>query len=259
MKATLSPLLLALASCTAARAETRSTPALDVMAYNVLFKGADDSKSLKAIADESPDVLCITELTRAFMQRFDQAFPTQYPHRSLVPKPGATGVGIYSRYPLIRADVFPLPPYNRATLHATIDWRGKPLDAICVHLTPPRVDGYKLRSWNDEIRKKEGAHLVKRLTGLDRPALVLGDFNEDLDGPALTALRQIGFTQACDSCRATFPGPVVPWPAIFSIDHITGRGVTFTDARTVRAGGSDHFPVAAALRLTSPGSRAPTW
>ena len=252
MRTTLALPLFALAACAHVRTDSPPPPALEVMAYNVLFKGADDTKTLQAIAEESPDVLCITELTTPFAKKFDARFPTQYPHRKLVPKPGATGVGIYSRYPLTAVDAFPLPPYQRATLHATIDWNGNKLDAVCLHLTPPKVDGYKLKSWNDEKRRTEGAHLVKRLgKNGPRPTLVLGDFNEDLDGPALTALQTIGFKPACSgTCWGTFPGPALSAvPAIFHIDHITGRGVTFSDARTVRAGGSDHYPVSATLRL----------
>jgi len=244
MKALLAALPAALIACSHVRAER----GLEVMAYNVLFKGADDARSLQAIAEESPDLLCITELTAKFAARFDERFPRDYPFRKLVPKPGATGVGIYSRFPITAVENFPLPPFKRATLHATIDWKGQSLDAVCVHLTPPKVDGYTLKSWNDAPRRIEGAHLVKRLGRSSRPTLVLGDFNESFDGPALTALAEIGFQPACTTCWGTFPGPALPAaPAIFRIDHITGRGVEFAHARTVRSGGSDHYPVMAEL------------
>ncbi len=245
MKALLAALPAALVACSHVHADR----GLHVMAYNVLFKGADDERSLDAIAEERPDVLCVTELTAKFAARFDARFPTQYPHRKLVPKPGATGVGIYSRFPITAAETFPLPPFKRATLHATIDWSGHSVDAVCVHLTPPKVDGYKLQSWNDQLRRVEGDFLVKRLGKSSRPTLVLGDFNESFEGPALTALKQIGFTPACTTCWGTFPGPALSAvPAIFRIDHITGRGVAFDDAHTIRAGGSDHYPVRATVR-----------
>ncbi len=34
-------------------------------------------------------------------------------------------------------------------------------------------------------------------------------------------------------------------PAVVQIDHILGRGLTFSGAKVVRSGGSDHYPVRA--------------
>ncbi|MCA2977331.1 MAG: hypothetical protein INH37_03520, partial [Myxococcaceae bacterium] len=67
------------------------------------------------------------------------------------------------------------------------------------------------------------------------------------------------FSRGCDlagsACTATFPGPANPWPAVFEIDHVFARGLTFSNAHTVRAGGSDHFPVSATFSGASPAPR----
>ena len=60
---TTSTRLLGLVSCLLARGGVAQDDSLHVMAFNVLFEGADDAKSVQAIADEDPDVVCLTELT----------------------------------------------------------------------------------------------------------------------------------------------------------------------------------------------------
>ena len=48
-----------------------------VMAYNVLYAAA----SVDLIADEDPDVLCLTELRPPFLRAFDKRLRRRYPHR----------------------------------------------------------------------------------------------------------------------------------------------------------------------------------
>jgi endonuclease/exonuclease/phosphatase (EEP) superfamily protein YafD len=65
--------------------------------------------------------------------------------------------------------------------------------------------------------------------------------------------ERAGLLRSCrgprQACGATFPGPTVALPAVFEIDHILGRGVEFDEARVIRAGGSDHFPVFATFSV----------
>jgi endonuclease/exonuclease/phosphatase (EEP) superfamily protein YafD len=249
--------LLVLCSCSTTRAVSRPEAGepLSLMAYNVLGKGADDSRSLAAVAREGADVLCLTELTPRFVARFAAAFPADYPHRKFAPLAGALGVGVASRYPLTELKVYPIGPTRRPAMEVTVQRAGQRLQVICVHLMPPSVKvpthglGFEVRSWNEPIRRAEGADLLSHLRDKKRATVVVGDFNENTEGPAMQALLGVGFTAACAApCGATFPGPALPWPSLFTIDHILGRGVAFTGARTVRDGGSDHYPVIARLR-----------
>ena len=81
----------------------------------------------------------------------------------------------------------------------------------------------------------------------------MGDFNEGVDDSAVKALLDAYFADACSvsgaECRATFPGPNSPWPAVARIDLVLGRGVRFTSARVPDGGGSDHRPMTASLVL----------
>lgn len=271
-----------------------------LMAYNVLFKGADDAKSLVAIADEAPDVLCLTELTPAFVAGFEKALGAKYPHRKFHPTAGAVGVGLASRYPIEAAEVFDVPPTRMPALEARLRVDGKAVTVTCVHLMPapsPQTsrdfEGEFVRS--DGIRRKQAEFLVARCARLTAPLVLLGDFNEEPGHDAMKLFEAAGLARACERpgeifttdafyqalgerdagaprasagvadagvrrrnradtsrCGATFPGPIGPrWPAMFVIDHVLGRGVCFTRGATVRAGGSDHFPVTAEASMAA--------
>lgn len=73
--------------------------------------------------------------------------------------------------------------------------------------------------------------------------------NEGRQADAMKTFATAGFTHSCDgpsaSCGNTWPGANTALPAVVEIDHILGRGLTFSEARVLRSGGSDHFPVRA--------------
>ncbi len=220
-----------------------ATEPLHVMAFNVLYKGADDAKSVQAIADEAPDILCLTELTPEFIKTFEASLAKDYPHRSFAPKKGGTwGVGFASKTPLRNVVVMPIAPSKIPAMEATVKYDGKEVRLTCVHLVPP-VGKYKKTDTladqfnkNAEVREKQTKTLVARSAGVKTPQILLGDFNEEPGGAALKVLHDDGFTQGCglpaSRCAATFPGPANPWPAVFMVDHVFARGFSFVEART---------------------------
>ena len=97
-----------------------------------------------------------------------------------------------------------------------------------------------------ELRRKQAESIVRRYAGEKTPRLIVGDMNEGPEDAALSTLEKAGFAHSCrgsTECGATFPGATSFTPAVFEIDHILGRGVTFRSGRVIRDGGSDHFPV----------------
>lgn len=115
------------------------------------------------------------------------------------------------------------------------------------------------RYWrNQAIRVGQAEHLASHLDGYDMPAIVLGDMNEWPGQAAGTVLAKAGFGDPCNApgrhCGPTWPGQTLYWPATFRVDHILGRGIKFTDAAVLEAGGSDHYPVAARFRVIGNGS-----
>ncbi len=258
MLVTLAALVLAAAPAPA--------PPLKVMAFNVLYLGADDARSVAAIADEAPDVVCLTELTDGFVKTFEARLAADYPYQHFVTTKGTWGVGIASKHPIVSASVTAVPPVKIPAMEARLTMGGRLVSLTCVHLMPPvgkhrKSDGFfTTLEKNAEVRKKQAGWLVDRYAKLPGPLLVVGDFNEDPGGDALAALEKAGLGDACaakDSgrCGPTFPGPATPWPPVFTIDHVLGRNVCFSKGATVHGGGSDHYPVLAELALGACGGR----
>lgn len=236
-------------------------PSSKFMAFNVLYRGADDAASISAIEQYAPDVLCLSELTPAFVRAFDASPLGQiYPARRFEPTLGTWGIGIASKFPLQSSTHFTVPPLKLPAVEAVLSVHGRALTVTCVHLNPPAgkhraSDGLLTTlSKNDVVRKKQADFLVAHF-GKTSPLVLLGDFNEQPGGEAMKTFDGAGLTSSCAGhdntrCGATFPGPAVPkLPAVFQIDHILGRGVCFSRGAVLRAGGSDHYPVTAELQL----------
>lgn len=242
-------------ACTAA-APARG-PSLHLMAYNVLFDGADDAKSVKAIGAEGAEVVCLTELTAPFIRTFEASLGKAYPHRAFAPRVGTWGVGFASTLPLGDVQTYAVAPLGLPAMQATVRLGGREVRLVCVHLVPPtgkhhRSDTlFQAMEENAAVRKRQADALVARFAATRSPVVLLGDFNEEPGGGALATLEKAGWARGCElpgsSCAASFPGPALPWPAVFAIDHVYARGLRFTWAKTLRVGGSDHFPVSAEL------------
>lgn len=235
-------------------------PAVKVMAFNVLYKGADDAASVKAIASRAPDVLCLTELTDPFVKAFDAKLKSDYPYRHFETTQGTWGVGLASKFPIVSVASTPVPPLKLPAMEAQLSVRGQTLAVTCVHLNPPAGKHKKSDSFtttlekNADVREKQAQWLVERYAKLTGPLLVVGDFNEESVGRAMKTFAKAGLADACDQannggCGPTFPGPAEPWPAVFTIDHLLGRKICFSKGEVVRAGGSDHYPIAGELQL----------
>ncbi len=250
--------LLACALGAAARGEPPDAGALQVMAYNVMFDAATPDKSIDLIEREDPDVLCLTELTPGFAKRFNDRLGARYPHRSFEPRSGTWGVGMASKRPLSSAKVYLQKPHRMPALEAQLGGAEGPLTVACLHLFPSgakqrKADGlFQTMHKNAALRTQQARAILARYPAEKGPVLLLGDMNEGVDGGAMAAFAGADFQRACDlatsKCGPTYPGATSALPAIWQVDHILGRGVTFESARVVRAGGSDHFPVTARLK-----------
>jgi endonuclease/exonuclease/phosphatase family metal-dependent hydrolase len=150
-------------------------------------------------------------------------------------------------------------PSGIPELEATVVRDGVPIRLVCVHLNPPvgkhrASDGFLVTmEKNAAVREAQAATLVGWFAATTTPVVLLGDFNEAPGGAALGALEKAGWSRGCAlpgaSCTATFPGPALSWPSAFEIDHVFARGLRFHTAKTLRAGGSDHYPVSAVVSV----------
>lgn len=243
------------------RRATAGGEGLTIMTFNVLLGGKPAAAALDAMAAAAPDIICLQEMTPELAAAFKARLGTRYPHRYFKPGRMTQGVGIASRYPLSNGQVLTLGLTYLPAVSATVRLKSGKIRVACVHLMPPiarfkKSVGVRERYFrNDGIRVGQVKRLLKHMDAAGLPAIILGDMNEWRGATALSRLTAGGFADACDGrgarCGLTWPGASVPLPALFRIDHILGRGVRFTDAAVLEAGGSDHYPVAARFDLKS--------
>ena len=233
---------------------------ISVMSFNALNGGAPASDVLDGIDAARPDIVCLQELTPELSAALDERLGGRYPHRLFEPHPDAQGIGIASRYPMSDGAVLALGLNFLPAVAATIRVGSQKVHVVCVHFAPPQTGfGHGGNLWekyqrNERFRLLQVKTLLEHLETVDAPVLVLGDMNEWPGQAALTALASAGFSDACglrnNRCGPTWPGRATNFlPAVFRIDYVLGRGVAFTQAAVLDAGGSDHYPVAARIRL----------
>lgn len=243
-------------------AEWRHAPAgtagLTAISFNILLGGQPAGSALDAIEAADPDIVCLQEMTPELAKMFEARLGKLFPHRYFKPGQMTQGVGIASRHKLSGGKVLTLGLTYLPAVSATVQTQAGPIRVACVHLMPPLARFNKSvniwdRYWrNQAIRVGQAEHLLRHLEDYHMPAIVLGDMNEWPGQAAGAVLAKAGFRDPCNApgrhCGPTWPGQTLYWPATFRIDHILGRGINFTDAAVLEAGGSDHYPVAARFR-----------
>ena len=228
-----------------------------VLTFNVQFDAtaAERSRTLDVIEQADADVLCLQEVTKGFVAVFKKRLATRYPSISAAPAAGTWGLLVASKYPVNQVTVFPVKPHAMPAMEATIHHPSAEVRLVCLHLFPSGAKRNRNQSLlsamaeNTGLRASQAATLAARYRSETRPLLVLGDFNEEDGAGVMTAMEPLQLVNACRNpdaaCTATWPGGNSPWPAVAQVDHILGARLVFSGARTLRQGGSDHFPVRA--------------
>ncbi len=229
---------------------------LRVISVNIR-EGQADPDSLVRSAREQADVIAFQELTPEEVDRLAAAgLDATFPYRWLAPRGEASGVGVWSRFPMHSAQ--PIDGYANAFITARIQVTGVPIDptVVVAHIAGPWPQ--PIDDWlHDFDRLPVTLHEVAEQTGRGC-VIVAGDFNSTTDMRPFRALLRNGYQDAAEQSGAgiepTFPGD---WrlPPLITIDHILTRSCAATSLRTIKVPGSDHRGLAATVVIprSSPG------
>lgn len=244
-------LLLSCASAQVPREPAPGQPAVTIMTWNVNFGLRGDALSRAIIAEAQADVVVLQETTPAWEKSL-APLAAQYPHqRWFHVVDGAGGMAILSRRPFVAEPVPPGPGWFDA-VQVRLETPAGPVEALAVHLRPPVSDTGSFVSGHfktPKIRVGELKHHARYLKG-DAPLVVLGDFNEDENGAAIAWISKtkglsnalMAFAPGADTWR----WPTRLWTFEETLDHILyDRRLDCLNARVIKAGRSDHFPVVA--------------
>lgn len=233
---------------------------LKVMTFNVNFGIAGDDATLKTIANSGADVVLLQETTAPWQQAIEYSLRKQYPHQSFRHCCGAGGLAVLSRFPFENKQYVPAPkPGWFPAWRVVVDSPLGKVQMLNVHLRPPVSDEGSFVSGyfsTQDIRRKEMVSHLKTLAP-SMPTIVAGDFNENAKGDAVKVLKD----KQMVSVLPQFHGDTHTWrwPTRFltlraQLDHIVydRQRLKPLDAKVLRQGRSDHYPVMATFTHQTP-------
>jgi len=249
--------LVLVSGCSSTRpAEKPTGPHLKVLTYNVNWGVPGADHTLAAIRRADADIVCLQETNRQWARYFRARLGRQYPFQEYRQSVGRAGGGmafLSKRKGQLRAYVRSKTGWFDAWVMDYPTDIG-PVQILNVHLQPQVDDdgrfglGGLLKS-NAKHEKAMGKFYFQFKVGKNAPPMiVVGDFNEGESGGAVKYLAKQGLTNALPE----FDGRSPTWWWDFGwitwrmrLDHVMYKGLHCYEARVIKAGGSDHYPVVA--------------
>ena len=220
-----------------------------VMTHNAGNGYAKPPKLVQALRDSGADIIGLQEITVAQAEALDAELSDIYPYRVLYGA-GIPGKGLLSRFPIVDSRQLHFFP-DRPDLWGQILLGDKGVDVVVGHPWPPRAHRngyYQGPETQEHIRK------LLALAAVDRPVIVVGDFNFTDRNRAYQGFAEAGLTDAFRAAgtgrRATLPVHLsgIPLSPTLRVDYILHTAHFKAEEAWVGGKtGSDHLPVLARL------------
>ncbi|WP_329216609.1 endonuclease/exonuclease/phosphatase family protein [Streptomyces sp. NBC_01485] len=225
--------------------KTGSGGDLTVATHNVNAENPDAADTARDVAASEADVLALEELTDAAVPVYEKALAATYRYHSV-----QGTVGLWSKYPLSSVKPVDIKLGWTRAMRATITTPQGQVAVYVAHLPSVRV---KLQAGFTARQRDTSADALGEAIA-DEPltrVILLGDLNGTMNDRSLNAVTsQMRSTQG-----AAGNGFGFSWPASFPmarIDQIMVKGVDPVTSWTLPRTGSDHLPVAARVKVTTP-------
>ncbi len=216
------------------------TPAIrvSVMTSNLYLGGGSADAVVDAVRGHEVDVLMLEELTPELQDRLTVAgLPALLPYHESRPRTAASGMGLWSRYPLTDTHVDTDFTHPLISGRVAVPGMASAPTFAALHLAGPVPDAGQ---WSREI---DHLPLVLDALSTRSPVVVGGDFNATPDTVQFRRLFDCGYRNGADQAGA---GTAHTWPAdrwyppLIAIDHVLTRDCVATSAATITIAGSDH-------------------
>ncbi|MEV5934380.1 endonuclease/exonuclease/phosphatase family protein [Streptomyces sp. NPDC052079] len=219
---------------------------LTVATHNVNADNPDPSRTAHDVASSGADVLALEELKASKVPAYESALAATYKHHAVVGT-----VGLWSKYPLSDVRAVDIRLGWQRAMRATVTAPSGRVAVYVAHLPSVRVKmeaGFTARQRDKSADALGEAIAAERLPNV----VLLGDLNGTMNDRALNAVTsQMRSTQG-----AVGSGFGFSWPASFPmarIDQILVKGAEPEASWTLPATASDHLPIAARVKVTTPG------
>jgi endonuclease/exonuclease/phosphatase (EEP) superfamily protein YafD len=202
---------------------------------NLLYGNERIDDAIEALAATDADIVAVSELTPEFADAFAASeLARSHPYSVVRPGDAATGLGVWSRLPLLAGE---RSRDGAMALTVQVQLDDRPLQVVLAHPLPPIFDPGR---WRREMEALADRPAAER----DRTVLV-ADLNVSYVNPPFR--RFLDETGYRDAHRALGRGLTMSWPtdelfpAFVRLDHaLVGRHVTATAIDDVDVPGSDH-------------------
>ena len=230
-------------------------PHIKIVTYNVNWGFVHPDKVARYLSVENADVICLQETHRYWKESLHKKLNRQYPYGKFREWGQAGGIAIISKYELYDANL--IEP-NDNWFPAFYTWVDTPIGKIQilnVHLKPPLSEEGKFSAAayleTGDHHKMELERFLGR-TDPNQPMIILGDFNENEKGKAISQLIEAGWTDALSRYDKKTNTWIWQTSAGLEIknryDHILYNGfLKCTAARVTNIEASDHLPVTAVI------------
>ena len=235
------------------RAPTPGVPHVSITSFNVNLDLFDDPSTVAAVGASDADVVCLQEVNAGWRDVLRTTWHETYPYMAFEGD-ASGGLAVLSRYPFVDRGVHVALEDWHPAWHIEVDSPIGPLQVLQVHLRPP----YSRQEGIGGLFDVDQDHLTE-ITGYSAECdaevatVVLGDFNEGIDGPAIRQLEAEGYVNALPAFR---PGQET-WrygrglygQTVDTIDHVLYESARLDplNAFVKKVGNSDHLPVTVLL------------
>ncbi|MCY7359584.1 MAG: endonuclease/exonuclease/phosphatase family protein [Rudanella sp.] len=212
-------------------------PDLRVFQANVLYTRTDYRPIIDTIRQLKPDFFVLQEMTPDGYRAMS-ALKNEYPYQDSIWAKGPCFIVVGSRTPFTTDST---AEQSHEVLLLTSMVRGQPMSLLSVHTRTPL-----LPSWFAQ-RNRQLAFVASQLSRIERPAVLIGDFNTSIFSPVFKRefLDRQHTDLSIDACRTNF-GWKPTWPTFLPllyipIDHaFVNTGYKTANFRTLSTPGSDH-------------------
>ncbi|MBM2810248.1 MAG: Endonuclease/Exonuclease/phosphatase family protein [Chloroflexi bacterium] len=204
-----------------------------------------------------PDLLAMQEVP-SHVDQLHQAADPMLPYSVLEPRPNPSGIGTWSRLPILDTQTLTLVPGGHLSQRTRIDMGGETLTLYSVHLNPPWPRGWHgtltpfafVNPVESSLRQAQVQALLQDVRAQPGPVIVAGDFNmgeRTWDYRQLSAVLTDAFASSGRGLGHTFPSRDEWWPfglhlpPALRIDYVwLGPGLTAREVQVADQMGSDH-------------------
>lgn len=225
----------------AAQSPENTLPAfhLRLMLANVQGNNSNYGGLIEAVKSVNPDIFVLQEVTDEWWANV-QILSADYPYYKSVPRPGGSGLVLFSRYPIESAEVLTLDDSTHPALISVINLDGTPLTVFTMHPPTPVT----ARKFN--YRNGQYAQAAALLKAAPEPKLLIGDLNTTMWSPYFTDLIENSGLRDARIGKGLYPSwyAILPSFLRIPIDHcLVGEKIAVENITTGDYTGSDHRPL----------------